>query len=361
MSSQSEKPSCLVIGAGGVGVITTYSLFNAGLSEVSLVVRSDYDHVVEHGYSIDSCDYGIVENWKPHHLFRTATDAAKSGYFFDYIVVTVKNIPDGPKSGTVHEIVRPVILSNHQINAARTTSVVLIQNGLDIEKELFEHFDPNHYKLALLSGVQLIGSTKVSTGKVVQIGQDRLSVSPFDSKDEAALEQAKLFASIYSNEGQNEVKFENNARHTRWKKLLYNAVVNTTTALAQLDATRCLKLSKNGTSTEQNLWVPGMMEIIAIAASEGVVVEPREMDFFLNFTKTYIYKPSMCVDYEKGQLMELEVILGNPLKIAEKNGVPAPTLFVIYQLMTILQGKTKERRGLIRFNETTKEVETVVE
>ncbi|SCU99247.1 LAFA_0G22870g1_1 [Lachancea sp. 'fantastica'] len=361
MSPQDNKPTCLVIGAGGVGIITTYSLFNAAKSEVSLVVRSDYDHVVQHGYSIESCDYGSIENWKPHHMFRTADDASKSGFFFDFIVVTVKNIPDGPKSGTVHEIVRPIILSNHQIDQTRTTSIVLIQNGLDLEKEVMEHFDQNRYKLALLSGVQLIGSTKVSTGKVVQIGQDRLSVAPFDSKDQHALDRAKLFASMYNNEGQNEVKCENNARYTRWKKLLYNAVVNTTTALAQLDASRCLRFSKNGISTEQNLWVPGMMEIIAIAASEGIIIDPKEMNFFLDFTKNYLYKPSMCVDYEKGQLMELEVILGNPLRIAQENGVPAPTLFVLYQLMTILQGKIKERRGLIKFNESTRQVESVSE
>ncbi|SCU81312.1 LAME_0B06480g1_1 [Lachancea meyersii CBS 8951] len=359
--NESSKPSCLVIGAGGVGVITTYSLFNAGLSEVSLVVRSDYEHVKQNGYSIESCDYGSISNWRPHHLFKTAHDAAQSGRFFDYIVVTVKNIPDGPKSGTVHEIVRPVVESNHQIDASRITSIMLIQNGLDIEKELLEHFDQNCYKLALLSGVQLIGSTKVGPGKVVQISADRLSVAPFDAVDEIAIERTKLFATMYNNEGHNEVKYENNVKYIRWRKLLYNAVINTTTALTQVDSARCQMLSRESNSTENCLWIPAMKEVIAIAASEGVTIDPKEMEFFLVLAKTFVYKPSMCIDYEKGQLMELEVILGNPLRIARKNGVSAPTLFVIYHLMTILQGKIKERQGIIRFNEKTIKVESVLE
>ncbi|SCU92715.1 LANO_0E01860g1_1 [Lachancea nothofagi CBS 11611] len=351
MAQESRKPSCLVIGAGGVGVITTYSLFNAGLSEVSLVVRSDYEHVTKHGYSIDSCDYGTIANWRPHGVFKTAEDASTSGHFFDYVVVTVKNIPDGPKSGAVHEIVRPVVESNHQLDASRITCIVLIQNGLDIEKELLEHFDQHSYNLVLLSGVQLIGSTKNGPGNVVQKGQDRLSVGPFDATDLTATECAKKFVKLYSNEGHNIVEIESDVKHSRWRKLLYNAVVNPTTALAQLDATRCLKFSKDKTSTENCIWRPGMYEIIAIAASEGVIIDPKEMDFFLDFTRRILYKPSMCIDYEKGQLMELEVILGNPLKVANRNGVPAPTLTILYHLMTILQGKIKESKGLLHFDE----------
>ncbi|SCU92042.1 LADA_0F13872g1_1 [Lachancea dasiensis] len=361
MSAESSKPSCLVIGAGGVGVIAAYSLFRADRSEVSMVVRSDYDHVVKQGYSIDSCDYGTIENWKPHRLYKTAEAASASGQFFDFIVVTVKNIPDGPKDSTVHEIVRPVVDSNHALDPTRTTSVLLIQNGLDIEKELLEHFDPNEYNLSILSGVQLIGSTKLGAGKIVQKGQDRLSVAPFDNTDVKGVERAKLFITLYSNKGHNLVDCEPNVKYTRWRKLLYNAVVNPTAALAQLDATRCLKFSNGGMSTENCIWRPGMMEIIAIAASEGVTIDPKEMDFFLDITKSMMHKPSMCVDYEKGQLMELEVILGNPLKVAERNGVPAPTLSVLYHLMTILQGKIKESKGIVRFDEEIMDIAKVVE
>lgn len=49
MNAPSERPSCVVVGAGGVGVATAYSLSRTGKSVVSLVGRSDFEHVVENG------------------------------------------------------------------------------------------------------------------------------------------------------------------------------------------------------------------------------------------------------------------------------------------------------------------------
>ncbi|SCV99818.1 LAFE_0B03180g1_1 [Lachancea fermentati] len=348
-----EKPSCLLIGAGGVGVITAYSLFHADRSNVSMVVRSDYSHIVQEGYKIDSCDYGVVENWKPHQVFKNTVDAARSGSFFDYIVVTVKNIPDGPIQNRVHEVIRPVIESNHDVAPERRTSVLLIQNGIDIEKEILECFDKNKYHLCLLSGVQLIASTKLSPGYIHQKGLDHLIVGAFNPQDALAVQSAKDFVAMYNNEGHNHVEFDPRVRYTRWKKLLYNAAINTTTALVGLDVPRCLQFSQNKKGTEEYIFRPAMREIIAIAASEGITLESELVDFFVTITQNIVYKPSMCVDIEKGQLMELEIILGNPIRIAAQNEVPTPTLSMLYHLLTLLQGKVKEKKGLIHFDEKT--------
>jgi ketopantoate reductase len=45
--------------------------------------------------------------------------------------------------------------------------------------------------------------------------------------------------------------------------------------------------------------------------------------------------------------MELENIVGEPLREAEKLGVPAPNLRMIYGLLKVLQWKTKEKKGLV--------------
>ena len=46
--------------------------------------------------------------------------------------------------------------------------------------------------------------------------------------------------------------------------------------------------------------------------------------------------------------MEVEVIVGEPLREAHKMGVPAPTLGFIYSLLKALQVRTKQRRGLVQ-------------
>lgn len=58
-------------------------------------------------------------------------------------------------------------------------------------------------------------------------------------------------------------------------------------------------------------------------------------------------KPSMQCDTEKGNYMEYKYLVGEPLREAEKIGVPTPTLKVIYELYKALQWKTMEARGLV--------------
>ncbi|CCE64983.1 hypothetical protein TPHA_0J01620 [Tetrapisispora phaffii CBS 4417] len=351
--SEENKPNVIVIGAGGVGVVTAYSLSFNGGSKVSMVIRSDYRHVIKNGYTINSCDYGKIEGWKPDFIYSSTAEAAKeSSVFFDYVVVTTKNIPDGPKNSTVSEIIRPLVEANDKMNSDKKTSVILVQNGIDLEKELIEKFDAS--RLNLISGIQFIGSTKIGKGVIDQIGKDRLFVGSFDPSASDSKQAAQKYIELYSNKDYNIVEYEPRSRYARWKKLLYNAAINTTTALVGLDVPRALQFSINGqTSTEKMIFEPAMREIIAIAATEGIVIEEEFIDFFLNISKNILFKPSMCVDAEKGQLMELEVILGNPIRIANKNNVSTPTLSMLYGLLTLVQSKLKEQKGLLKFDEKT--------
>jgi hypothetical protein len=47
--------------------------------------------------------------------------------------------------------------------------------------------------------------------------------------------------------------------------------------------------------------------------------------------------------------MEFENIVGEPLREAEKLGVPTPNLRMIYGLLRILQTNIKEAKGLVSF------------
>ncbi|CAB4252207.1 similar to Saccharomyces cerevisiae YDL144C Putative protein of unknown function [Maudiozyma barnettii] len=346
-------PNVIVVGAGGVGVICALSLCTKGKTDVSLVVRSDFNHVQEKGYQIDSCNYGKLDSWRPHHIFKTTEDAASDGKFFDYILIATKNIPDGPVHSRVENIVKPLLLNNHSIDVTRQSNILLVQNGIDIEKSILEIFDQKEYNYTILSGIEIVGSTKIATGTIHQIGTEKIFVGAFQPDDNRAKEAAKQFVDMYVNEGQNAGEFDPRVRHSRWNKLLYNAAINTTTALIGLDVPRALQFGVDGKSTEFEIFRPAMNEIIKIAASEGIILDEAYIDIFTNISRNLLFKPSMCVDREKGQLMELEVILGNPIGIAKKNGVETPVLSNLYFLLVMLQGKLKEANGLINFDEET--------
>ena len=56
----------LVIGAGGVGTMAAYALEIGGKANVTAVLRSNYDAVEKHGFSIDSIEHGHdIRGWRP--------------------------------------------------------------------------------------------------------------------------------------------------------------------------------------------------------------------------------------------------------------------------------------------------------
>ena len=92
-----------------------------------------------------------------------------------------------------------------------------------------------------------------------------------------------------------------------------------------------------------------MREIQAIAKASGVTLqpEPELLHAILHQDPNdTAFKPSMCQDFEKGNLMEIENLVGEPVREAEKLNVPAPTLKIVYGIMKGLQLKVKEEKGL---------------
>jgi len=56
-------------------------------------------------------------------------------------------------------------------------------------------------------------------------------------------------------------------------------------------------------------------------------------------------RPSMLVDWEKGAKMELEVILGNPIRIARAKGVEMRRLQGMYALLMAAQARRDEAKA----------------
>lgn len=327
----------LIIGSGGVGAIAALALTTNGKSETTLVVRSAYDKVLKDGFTIRSATYGNINNWHPTHVSRSVEDAVKLNGPFDYVVVTTKNIPDGPQP--CEEIVRPAIFPGR-------TTIVLIQNGINIEVPMIREFPTNH----ILSGISLIGSTNHDC-VIHNPGKDVISLSPFHNPNvdfEVSMEKAREFISIYQNsdDSVNKITLEDDVVAARWQKLVYNSVFNTICAVADMDVNRC---QINGAS--QTLFGPAMDEVIAIAASEDVIIDSNIKSNYLHIGDGYFYTPSMLVDARKNQIFEIETILGNPLAIAKKNGVATPVLTLVYHFLKMKQFYVMERSGKIKINE----------
>ncbi|KAL2849450.1 ketopantoate reductase PanE/ApbA C terminal-domain-containing protein [Aspergillus pseudoustus] len=326
------KASVLLIGAGGVGTIAALNLTLGGQATVTAVLRSNYSKVATDGFHIKSVDHGEIKGWRPHEVVNKIPSHTEQQ--FDYIVVATKSIAD--HSPTTAELISPAV-------SPGKTIIVLIQNGLNIEKPFFERYPHN----ICLSGVSRIDSHEISPGFIEQVDRDRLIIGAFTNPNLEIAEQeaaAQAFVDIYSGGRKTFCEFTDNVPLHRWQKLVYNACMNTVCAVTGLDTGR-IRLAGD---TVETLLRPAMEEIVAAAKAAGIKLPQEIVDKTIDTDPLTLYmRPSMLEDVQRGNMTEFENLLGEPLREGTARGVPMPAATFLYHTLKAMQWRVKEQKGLI--------------
>jgi 2-dehydropantoate 2-reductase len=337
-------PKVLVVGGGGVGTIAAYNLEQGGRCSVTMVLRSNYAAVKEKGYTIESCDHGNIGEWRPAGgLLPHVPHHNSTSLNFDYIVCCTKNTPD--IAPALVDIVRPAITSGRSV-------VVLIQNGLNIDKPFLEALPDQ----LILSGVSLCGAEEPAPGHILHTGRDKLLIGAFANPripQETRERTARAFVDLYQASGKAEAEFDGDVAFSRWKKAMFNAVFNPISALTDLDTSR-LRLSAVAEPAERNSIIDGLirpaMEEIRQAAWAvsgvkleanlvGELIEADPIDAFI--------MPSMQQDARKNRFLECEVIMGEAVRLGESAHVPMPIIRTLYHLCKAIQFRIKEDRHML--------------
>ncbi|MEP1895118.1 MAG: 2-dehydropantoate 2-reductase [Alloalcanivorax venustensis] len=293
----SHQPHALIIGAGAIGSFYGAILKRAGCT-VSAVVRSEYDAVKAHGFRFES-PLGDI-SWKPDYLYK---DGDRPDSTPDYVILATKVLPGSDRAG----LVRPWV--------GEGTNIVLIQNGLDIERELADAFPDN----PIISCLAFIAVSRVAPGEIKHNAYGRLVMGRYPSGlDDHCQALSDLFV-----EGGIDIKLTEEVVRERWLKCVWNTPFNPLSVLA------------NGADTYTMLDTPGgeklvremMQEVIDAAEADGHPLPPQIIDSNIDGTrKMPAYKNSMALDYLNDRPIELDAILGNVVAIAQKHGVPVPRL-----------------------------------
>jgi 2-dehydropantoate 2-reductase len=255
-----SKIKVLVIGGGGVGTMAAYALESAGEAEVTMVLRSNFNAVKQNGFTIDSIQHGHdITGWRPSHLIEkvpSITDVAAAP--FDYVIVATKNIPD--VKPTVVDIVKEAVTPSK-------TSILLLQNGLNIEKPVISRFPDN----VVLSGVSLISTTETEHGVIRHDFTDDCKVGPFSGsgskvQPEVAEASARRLVDAYNACGKVNWEYDDDVPFTRWRKLVYNSSFNSVAAVTGMDTAR-MRMSE---FVIDELVLPIMLEIEAAAKAAGI-------------------------------------------------------------------------------------------
>ncbi|KAJ2991968.1 hypothetical protein NUW58_g2326 [Xylaria curta] len=330
-----QKAKVLIVGTGGVGTMAAYALETGGKAEVTAVMRSNFAAVQKNGIDIDSVEYGHdIRGWRPTIIRKTIPNVKEENLQpFDFILVTTKNIQDIPP--TVADSIEPAV-------TAGKTAIVLSQNGLNIERPLIKRYPTN----PIISSISYIGATETSHGRILHDDVDAQKIGPFDNPGvplEVAREAAERYIAIYNADGKLDIVFDADVKFVRWRKLVYNASYNSVASVLHMDTPR-MRMSRH---IVDDLIRPIMLEVIAAACANGVEIADDVPDKVIRADPTTTaFKPSMCQDADKGNFMEIETIVGEPLREGEAKGVAMPTLRTIYGLLKGIQLQFKERKGM---------------
>jgi 2-dehydropantoate 2-reductase len=292
--------------------------------------------------------------FRPHAAYPSIAAAATSPSApadgWDYVVVTTKALPDlVDDAAAIEPLVR-------RRRGGRESCVVLIQNGVGVEEPHRRRFPRN----PVVSAVTVISAEQTGPGVVRQNRWTRISLGPYSDGGgggssaaaralcERGGECVARLVDLFTRVGRlrdAEPHDEVGLQLVRWHKLAINAAMNPSSVLA------------GGLPSAGMVADPPLREHLRACMREVLDAAPRILgrafpaglagvDAILRSTERNPGgRPSMLVDWEAGRPMELEVILGNPVRIARRHGVEMPRLQSLYALLRSAQAQRDAKPG----------------
>lgn len=294
-----------IIGPGAVGGYYGAMLARAG-NNVHFLLRSDYDHVVEHGFEV----FSPLGDFVLHPV--NAHRSPESIGLCDLIIVAAK----ATANDALPALIAPLL---HE-----TTAILTLQNGLGNEEFFAGHFGAER----ILGGKCFVCLNRIAPGTIRHIGHGIISIGEFGRP---AQERTRELANRLRASGVS-CQVCDDIAEVLWRKLVWNIPFNGLAIAAGQN--------RKGIDVGQILADPAlhertralMHEVIAIARASGVSIEDEYAQFQIE--RTYPmgdYKPSSLLDWQNGHEVEVEPIWGKPLQRARELQVATPELERLYE------------------------------
>ncbi|KAH7175696.1 2-dehydropantoate 2-reductase [Dactylonectria macrodidyma] len=341
-----SRIDAVFVGAGAVGCFYASRLHHPLHNvHVSLVARSNYAAIQKDGVKLQTRSFGDY-TFVPDAAFPSVSAAAAAPgehggdkRDWHYIVVTTKALPDvSDDSDMITPLVGP------------KSCIILIQNGVGVEEPFRKRFP----QTPIVSAVTVISAEQTSPGTIRQNRWTRISIGPYTdglgTGDAEVLRRGtactEALASWWTNLGgirDVEPHDEVGLQTVRWHKLCINAAMNPSAVLsggrgnANMVADPELRRHLLGVMHEIRDAVP---RILGRPFPDGMATPDKIVE---STARNKGARPSMLLDWEAAKPLELEVILGNPVRIARERGVEMPRLQSLYALLRSAQQMRKEQ------------------
>ncbi|KAI9733649.1 MAG: hypothetical protein M1834_003251 [Cirrosporium novae-zelandiae] len=255
-----------------------------------------------------------TESYSQLQVVKTPSEAP--GHY-DYIVCAHKAIDQE----TVAKQFSPVV-------DEKGTTFVLIQNGVGNE-EPFRKIFPGS---TIISCVTWVGGVQNTPGIVNHTKNENTQLGLYPNPGlDTDLEKRRLdiFASLLR-EGGTKLTVESNIQVQRWEKVVWNCAWNSLTTLTMLDTQSWLNSSPEAMIMTRRL----MREVIDVGRKCGVPLEFELVDILMDRILAMPgIRSSMQEDCANGRPMEVDMIMGTPVRKARELKMDTPTLETIYAIL----------------------------
>jgi 2-dehydropantoate 2-reductase len=325
----------LFVGAGAIGAFFASRVALSPDVNVSVICRSNYQVVKANGFRLSSTQYRDY-TWTPTRVFNSPSSAATANVRWDFIVVSTKALPNVSDDSKLLDGL-----------VSTDTAIVLIQNGLGIEEPYARRFP----SATILSAVTIASIAQPSSGNIKHNRFTKTNIGPYFSHPnttstsayQRATSQCQQFVILLQNGGIKDALASSTQeiQLVRWHKIAINAAMNPTSVLSG-----CLNNATMSSDLHLSQHILGVLnEVLSIAPKIVGREFPKEFataEQILRSSRKNTGKPSMALDWEEGRRMELEVILGNPLRLARERGMEMPRCQSMYALLRMAE---EEREG----------------
>ncbi len=308
-----------VVGCGAVGSYYGARLCRAG-QEIHFLLRSDYDAVRQRGVTVRSPagDYTVHPQ-----CARTPDEIGVC----DAVLIGLKTTANGQFPKLLPPLVGP------------QTAVVTLQNGLGNTEQLARLFSPEQ----ILSGLCFVCLNRIEPGVIHHMEYGMIVLGEFRRR---AGPRAQELAAMFRDAGV-PCKVTDNLAQAQWEKLVWNIPFNglgvAGTAGYEALVTQPSTFNPQPVLTTDKLLADPrwekllrdlMLEVIAAAGGLGFEIPVAFAENQIERTRTMgAYKASTLLDFELGRPLELESMFLEPLRRAQKAGVPVPRLAALCKVL----------------------------
>lgn len=284
-----------IIGTGAIGGFYGARLDKAGF-EVHFLLHTDYQYVVDHGLTIDSCDGNFT---LPSPKVYDSTSKMPQ---CDVVIVALKTTQNHLLPSLLPPLLKP------------DTIILLIQNGIGVEADVQQLFPSQ----PIAAGMAFICSAKTGPGHINHQFYGNINIGNYSCHNPQRYNQM-LADFRTAGIGAADVEY----LEARWKKAVWNMPFNGMTVALNTTTNRLLSCE----STHRLIY-DQMLEVIGAAQALGVKnLDTRFADKMIaNTIKMPPYSPSMKLDFDFHRPMEINYLYTRPIAEARAAGFAMPKL-----------------------------------